>query len=148
MQLNRLVYSINIKADQNKIWNILWNENSYKNWANVFFEGSYIVADDYEVGSTVLFLDPDQNGIYSNIIEHIPNLTILFKHNGAVQKGEKQAIDEESKKWSGALERYTVTNENIGISKLTIKIDVLDEHLEFMTEKLPKALARIEELCE
>lgn len=147
MKLNRILFAIDIEADQNEIWNVLWDDNTYKKWAEVFYEGSYLVANDWEVGSTVLFLDPDQNGIYSNIEEHNPNQTILFKHIGTVQKGEKQVIDEEIKEWQGALEKYSVTNVRLGINKLTIEIDVLDEHLEFMTDKLPKALDRIKELC-
>jgi len=142
MKINRLLFSIDIKAEESKIWETLWNERSYREWASVFYEGSYAVASDWNEGSTVLFLAPDQSGIYSIIESHIPNKLIQFKHIGSVLKGKEQPIDDETKKWSGATEIYKLT-EGSDYNTLTIEIDVMDEHLEFMTDKLPKALEKI-----
>jgi len=146
MKINRLKYSIDIKAEKTKIWNALWDENSYRKWASVFFEGSYIKTDNWEEGSKILFLSPDQSGIYSIIETHIPNKIIQFKHIGTVLKGKEQAIDDETKKWSGATETYTLI-EGTNNHTLTIEIDVLDEHLDFMTDRLPKALEKIKDNC-
>ncbi len=147
MKINRLKFSIDIKAEKINIWKALWNDNSYRAWASVFFEGSYVVADNWEEGSKVLFLAPDQSGIYSIIEAHTPNEIIRFRHIGAVLKGEEQALDAETKKWSGATEIYRLTEEDSNIT-LTIEIDVLDEHLDFMKTKLPKALEKIKGLSE
>jgi len=146
MKINRLKYSIDIKAEKTKIWSALWNENSYRKWASVFLEGSYVKADNWKEGNKVLFLSPDQSGIYSLIEKHIPNQIIQFKHIGNVLKGKEQPIDEKTKKWSGATEIYTII-EGIDNHTLTIEIDVLDEHLDFMTDKLPKALEKIKDNC-
>ena len=70
----------------------------------------------------------------------------MFKHIGNVAKGKEQPIDDESKKWSGATEIYTLT-EGTDTNTLTVDIDVLDEHLEFMSERLPKALEKIKNNC-
>jgi hypothetical protein len=144
--INRLEFSIKIKADKSKIWKVLWDENSYRDWASVFFEGSYAKTNNWEEGSTVLFLAPDQSGIYSIIEAHIPNKTIRFKHIGNVLNGEKQPIDEESKKWSGATEIYSLI-EGLDSNTLTVEIDVLDEHLDFMTNTFPKALEKVKNNC-
>ena len=143
--INRLQFSIDIKADKIKIWNALWGDSSYREWASVFFEGSYAIADDWKEGSKVLFLSPGQSGIYSIIEKHIPNKIMRFKHIGNVLKGKEQAIDDETKKWSGATETYTLT-EGANTKTLTIEIDVLDEHLDFMTATLPKALEKVKSL--
>lgn len=140
--LNRLEFSIEIKADKNQIWKALWNADLYRDWASVFSEGSYAVADNWNVGSTVFFLSPDKSGIYSIIEKHIPNEIIMFKHIGSVVEGKEQAMDDESKKWSGATETYALT-EGVETITLAVDIDILDEHLEFMSERLPKALERI-----
>lgn len=145
MKAKRLLFSIDIQAEKSKIWQALWDDSSYRAWASVFYEGSYIVADDWGEGSTVLFLGPDQSGIYSLIETHIPHTMIQFKHIGNVVKGKEQPIDEETKKWSGATEMYSLTEE-ADHNTLTIELDVMDEHVDFMTQKLPMALEKIKEL--
>jgi hypothetical protein len=144
--INRLKFSIDIKAEKTTIWKALWNESSYRDWASVFAEGSYAISENWEEGSKVHFLAPDQSGIYSIIETHIPNKMMMFKHIGNVVKGKEQPIDNESQKWSGATEIYTLTD-GADTNTLTVDIDVLDEHLEFMSERLPKALEKIKNNC-
>ena len=144
--INRLLFSIDIKAEKTKIWKALWNESSYRDWASVFFEGSFAITDNWEESSKVLFLAPDKSGIYSIIETHIPNKVMMFKHIGNVVNGQEQPIDVETKKWSGATEIYTLT-EGKHSNKLTVEIDVLDEHLDFMKNTFPKALEKIKNNC-
>ena len=144
--MNRLEFSINIDAEKSKIWKALWDDSSYRDWAGVFFEGSYAKAENWDEGCTVHFLAPDQSGIYSLIETHIPNSLIRFKHIGSVVDGKEQLIDDASKKWTGATEIYRITkgkNTNI----LEVEIDVMDEHLDFMKSTFPKALEKIKENC-
>ena len=144
--INRLEFSIEIKAKKNTIWKALWNESSYREWVSVFFEGSYAITENWKEGSKVHFLAPDQNGIYSIIEKHIPNKIIQFRHIGNVLEGKEQPIDEETKKWSGATEIYTLTKKKDSYA-LAVEIDVMDEHLEFMTLTFPKALEKVKNNC-
>lgn len=144
--INRLQFSIDIKADKSVIWKALWNEDFYRDWASVFFEGSYAITDKWKENSKVLFLAPDKSGIYSIIETHIPNKVMKFKHLGNVVKGQEQPIDDETKKWSGATEIYTLSDRN-EINKLTVEIDVMDEHLDFMKSTFPIALEKIKTNC-
>ena len=144
--INRLKFSVDIKAEKTTIWIALWNESSYREWASVFFEGSYAVTDDWKEGSKVHFLAPDQSGIYSIIEKHIPNNIIQFKHIGNVVRGKEQPIDGETKKWSGATEIYKLT-EGKDTNTLTVEIDVMNEHLEFMTNTFPQALEKVKDNC-
>lgn len=144
--INRLKFSIDIKADKTTIWKALWNESSYCEWANVFFEGSYAVTHNWEEGSKVYFLGPDKSGIYSIIEKHIPNKIIQFRHIGNVSGGKEQPQDEETKKWSGTTEIYRLT-EGKDTNTLIVEIDVMDEHLEFMTKTFPQALKKIKNNC-
>ena len=144
--INRLQFSIAIKAEKTTIWNTLWEDKSYRNWVSVFFEGSYVITDNWKEGSKVLFLAPDQSGIYSIIERHIPNTIMHFKHIGNVINGKEQPIDDDTKKWSGSTEIYTLTK-GIDSNHLTVEIDVLDEHLDFMKNTFPKALEKIKNNC-
>lgn len=140
--INRLKFSIDIKAEKTKIWEALWNDSSYRDWASIFFEGSYAVSDNWKEGSTVLFLSPDQSGIYSTIEKHIPNEIMHFTHIGNVLNGKEQPIDDETKTWSGATEVYSLaTGKSCNV--LTLEIDVLDEHVDFMKATLPAALEKV-----
>ncbi len=144
--IHRVKFSIDIKAEKSDIWKALWNDNSYREWAGVFFAGSYMVSDNWQEKSKVLFLGPDESGIYSLIETHVPNKIISFKHIGNVVNGEEQPIDDETKKWSGCTETYTLTEGKSSV-QLTVEIDILDEHLDFMNKTFPKALEKIKENC-
>ena len=140
--INRLQFSIDIKADQEKIWKALWDDTHYRDWSGVFGEGSHYVVDNWEAGSKIMFLASDQSGIYSMIERHVPNKTIQFKHIGNVVNGKEQLVDDEAKKWTGATETYSLKDSS-GFFTLLVEIDVLDEHVEFMSTKLPIALEKI-----
>lgn len=139
MKINRLEFSIDIQAKPSMIWEALWNEASYRKWVGVFFEGSFAISDNWKEGSTVLFLAPDQSGIYSLVEEHIPNKVMRFKHIGNVKEGIKLPLDDESKAWTGSSESYTLVEKADHVT-LKVDIDVLDEHTEFMNQTFPKAL--------
>jgi len=140
--INRLQFSIDIKADREKIWRALWEDTNYRDWSGVFGEGSHYVVDNWENGSKIMFLASDQNGIYSIIEKHIPNEMIQFKHIGKVVNGLEQPVDDEAKKWSGATETYSLVQGSEFLTVL-VEIDILDEHVDFMSEKLPIALEKI-----
>jgi hypothetical protein len=140
--INRLQFSIDIKADKEKIWKALWDDKHYRDWSGVFGEGSHYVVDNWEEGGKIMFLASDQSGIYSVIERHFPNKIIQFKHIGRVVNGQEQLVDDEVKKWSGATETYSL-KEGTGFFTLLVEIDVLDEHVEFMSTKLPIALEKI-----
>jgi len=137
--LKTLEFSIDIKAEKEAIWNALWLDESYRKWINVFAEGSYSIAPNLNEGSKIMFLDPNKNGIFSNIEKHIPNSIIQFKHIGLVVAGKEQAVDDETRKWSGAKEEYALIDKDNSVT-LNVKIDVMEEHLVFMQDKFPIAL--------
>ena len=137
--INRENFSITIKADKSKIWNALWDLDNYQDWTSVFFEGSHAVTDNWKEGSIVMFMDPKKNGMYSRIEQHLPNQLMKFKHIGQVTNGEQLPLNEETKKWSGATEIYTLTETDEG-NLLSIEIDVMEEHLEMMQNTFSKAL--------
>ena len=139
--LNRLQFSIDIKADKENIWKALWDDTHYRDWSGVFGEGSHYIVDNWNEGNKIMFLASDKSGIYSTIEKHTPNKIIRFKHIGKVLNGKEEPIDDEIK-WSGATESYSLI-EGSGFFTLLVEIDILDEHIEFMSKKLPVALEKI-----
>ena len=137
--IKRLEFSTDIDATKSNIWNALWNDNNYRQWAGAFYAGSYIKVENWEVGSTVHFLGSDNTGIYSMVEKHIPNSFIQFKHIGNVMDGAEQPLDAETKKWSGTTEIYEILEED-GFNTLRVSLDVMEEHIDFMMKSFPNAL--------
>lgn len=143
----RLQFSIDIKADKAKIWKALWDDASYRDWTSVFFSGSHAVTDNWEEGSRVMFLSPDNNGMYGTIEKHVPNEIMAFKHIGNVVNGKPQPVDEETRKWTGAMEVYTLTEGAEG-NHLSVELDTLENYIDSMKSVFPKALERVKALSE
>lgn len=144
--MNKSSFSIKIKAPKEKVWEVLWNDETYRKWTSVFSEGSHAVTD-WKEGSKVLFLSPTGDGMFSTVAKNIPNQFMSFKHLGVIKNGEEQPLDEETKKWSGALENYTL-KESDGTTELIVEMDISEDYEKFFKETFPKALEKVKELSE
>ena len=144
--MKTLSFSIEIDAPKEKVWNILWDDSTYRKWANVFYEGSYAVSD-WDQGSKVLFLGPSGDGMFSVIDKKVLNREMSFKHLGVVKDGEEQPETEESKKWAGATENYKLEGEN-GNTELEVTIEVVESHEQYFKDTFPKALEAVKNLAE
>jgi hypothetical protein len=144
--MKKLHFSIDIRAPKEEVWKALWEDSSYRKWTSVFSEGSYAVTD-WNEGSKIFFLDSNQDGMSSIIAKKIPNERMSFRHMGVVQNGKEQPPDEEVKKWSGAIEEYTL-RETGGATRLQVEMDSTDDHYEIFQEKFPKALEKLKEISE
>ena len=141
--LKQLHYSIDIDAPRDKVWHVLWDDASFRDWSSVFAEGSYAVSD-WKEGSTVQFIDPSNNSGMQSIIEKKrPSEYISFRHEAEIKDGKVQPPPA----WSGAHENYTLTS-NSGRTTLKVDLDAADEHLEMFEDKFPKALKRVKALSE
>ena len=135
-------FSININASKEKVWDVLWNDATYKQWTRVFSEGSYAVTD-WQEGSKIQFLIPSGDGMYSTIARHVPGQVMSFRHIGEVLKGEEQP----PKNWAGATETYTLT-ESGGTTTLTATMDMAEGEAAYFEQKFPEALQKVKALAE
>ena len=144
--MEKIKFSAKIKAPREKVWNVLWDDTTYRMWTSAFSEGSYAVSD-WKEGSKVLFLSADGNGMYSTVVKSIPNEFISFKHLGEVKNGKEEPLNEETKKWSGSFENYTL-KEAGEETELTIEMDIAEDYFDYFNKTFPKALEKIKELAE
>ena len=141
--LNQLHYTIDIDAPRDKVWRVLWDDASFRDWSSVFAEGSYAVSD-WKEGSTVQFIDPSSNSGMQAIIEKKrPGEYISFRHEAEIKDGKVQP----GPAWSGAHENYTLTS-NDGRTTLKVDVDAADEHRKMFEDTFPKALKRVKALSE
>ena len=139
-------FKTSIDAPREKVWNILWGDDSYSKWTSVFAEGSR-AETDWKEGSKVLFLDGKGQGMVSTIAANKPNEYMSFKHMGTVKDGVEDLDSKQTKEWAGALENYTLKTVN-GKTELIVDMDMTEEFKEYFINTFPKALEKVKELAE
>jgi hypothetical protein len=149
MKVNKMAkekFNVIINASKEKIWQILWNDATYRKWTTPFTEGSYMESD-WKVGGKTLFLDGKGNGMVSTIDQIKENEILSFKHVGILKDRMEDLESEEAKKWAGAFETYTLekVEEN---TKLSVELDMDETHKEYFMRVFPIALSLVKELSE
>jgi uncharacterized protein YndB with AHSA1/START domain len=141
--LQRLQFSIDIDAPRDRVWDVLWDDATYRDWTSAFSEGSYAVSDWGE-GSGIQFLDARSGSGMSGVIEkkRAPEF-ISFRHIAEIKDGQEQP----PAGWSGAHENYTLTERASG-TLLTVDLDAPAEYREMFDAAFPKALQRVKALAE
>lgn len=139
-------FKISIEAPREKVWDVLWNDDTYRAWTSVFSEGSR-AETDWKKGSKVLFLDGKGDGMISTIAENIPNSYMSIKHKGSIKNGKEDFDSDEVKAWAGAEENYTL--KAVGNkTELKVDMDIADEFKDYFMQTFPKALSKVKELAE
>ena len=139
-------FNVSIDAPRTKVWDILWNDDTYREWTSVFSEGSQ-VQTDWEKGSKVLFLDGNGSGMTSVIADKIPNEYMSFKHMGEVKDGVEDFDSAASKGWAGSMENYTLKDAD-GKTDLIVELDINNEYKDYFMNTFPKALNKVKEIAE
>lgn len=144
--MEHVEFQITIKASPEKIWKVLWNNDTYTEWTSPFMPNSRVEAE-WKVGAIVKFLGPDENGMLSKIVKYNPYKEIFFTHQGVVNKGMEDTNSAGAKEWQGAVENYTFI-ENNGVTELKIKADIIEKYITSFNKAWPKALSIVKELSE
>lgn len=144
--MEKINFKTVIDAEPEKIWDVLWNDETYRKWTSAFSEGSH-AQTDWKQGSKVLFLDGTGQGMVSRIAENRPNEYMSIEHLGEVKDGVEDTTSDRVKQWAGAHENYTLKKVN-GKTELSIDMDITDEFKEMFSQIWPKALENVKKLAE
>lgn len=140
-------FKVSINASKEKVWEVLWNKQSYEKWTSAFAEGSTVETDGWKKGTKVLFLDGKGSGMVSEVADNIANEFMSFRHLGMVNDGVEDTTSEKVKDWAGALENYRLT-QNGENTNLLVELDINDEWLAYFEKTWPKALENIKTMAE
>ncbi|WP_415327709.1 SRPBCC family protein [Chryseobacterium sp. MMS23-Vi53] len=147
--METLSYEKIIDAPKQKVWNILWGSETYKEWTKFFNPASEsFMKTDWKVNGKTYFTNADGEGMVSTIdsIEE-PN-QIIFKHLGMVDKeGNEDTESMEVKQWSGCFEKYILIDFD-GKTKLHAEVQVEKEWQDHMNSGFTKGLEIVKELAE
>lgn len=149
--MQKIHFSIHINAPREKVWSILLDKDTYKEWASVFSPGSYFKGS-WEEGSKILFLGPDpdgngEGGMVSQIKENRLFEFISIQHRGIISGGVEDTTSEEAQKWAESYENYTFTDKDGG-TEFSVEMNTLDKYKTMFEEMWPKALEALKNLVE
>jgi len=144
--MDKLNFKAVINASPEKVWKVLWADDTYRKWTSAFSEGSY-AETDWKKGSKVLFLDGEGRGMVSRIAENRPNEYMSIEHLGEVKDGVEDTTSEKVKDWAGAHENYTLKKVN-GKTELIVDMDITEEFKEMFSKMWPVALDNVKKLSE
>ena len=141
--MKELQFTIEINAPKEKVWDTMWQDEVFRQWAGLIDPGTYMVGD-LAVGNEVQFISGNGYGVTSLVEKLSDGEYLLLRHSADTQDvGER----ERDKQWTGGKEEYTLT-ETDGITTLTIAFDVPPELEEIMNTSYPKAMGKLKELTE
>lgn len=135
-----------IDSSPEKVWETLIGETTYPKWTSAFAEGSS-VETDWKKGSRAVFHDGKGSGMISEIAENKPNEYLSIRHLGSLKNGVEDFESEETRKWSGSLENYTLHPVD-GKTELIIDMDMAEEYEDYFLKTWPKALEQLKSLAE
>ena len=142
--MKNMELSIEIHASKDKVWATLWDDATFRDWASLIDEGTYMKGIMTE-GNEIQFLSSlNGYGVTSLIAKLSPNEYVLFRHNADTKESGQQ---EREQQWTGGTESYSLSEKN-GVTTLIVKIEVPQEQEETFRVRLPEALECIKTLAE
>lgn len=142
--MEEITVFIEMNATKERVWSILWEDQSFRDWANIIDEGTFLKGDMVEGQEIEFQSSVNGYGVTSLIEKLVTNEFVLFRHHADTKESGQQ---EREKEWTGGTESYKLSEKN-GVTTLTIKTEVPVELVELFNDRLPKALERIKLLAE
>ena len=142
--MKEIQFSTVINASKERVWATLWEDTTFRDWANIIDEGMYMKGVMKE-GNEIQFISSVNGYGVTSLIEKLsPNEFVLFRHRADTKESGQQERENE---WTGGTESYSLT-ENNGVTALIVKTGVPQEQEETFNIVLPRALERIKTLAE
>lgn len=142
--MKEIQFSIEINASKERVWATLWEDVTFRDWANIIDEGTYMKGELKE-GNEIQFISSVNGYGVTSLIEKLNlNEFVLFRHSADTKNSGQQ---EREKEWTGGTESYSLTEKN-GVTTLIIKTDAPQDLEETFNTRVPKAVERIKTLAE
>ena len=141
--MKEMQFSIEISAAKEKVWDTLWQDETFRQWAGIIDPGTHIVGDLKE-GNEVQFISANGYGVTSLVEKLRVNEFLLFRHQADTQDEGRQ---EREKEWTGGEESYSLGEES-DMTTLTVVFGAPSELEEYFKVNYPKALERVKDLAE
>jgi uncharacterized protein YndB with AHSA1/START domain len=141
-----LEFSIDIAVPVARVWDCMFDPQSYRDWTRAFAEGSYFEGV-WAAGHRLRFLDPRGFGMEAIVDECVLHERLSLRLVAEIRNGKPLADS-----WlqrEPAHERYVFDALPGGDTHLVIQLQSWDDGLtHFLQDTWPKALLRLKALAE
>jgi len=142
--MKEIQFSIEINASKENVWATLWEDETFREWANVIDEGTYMKGVMKE-GNEIQFISSINGYGVTSLVEKLNlNTFVMLRHEADTKESGQQKREKE---WTGGAESYFLT-EKKGVTILIVKMDVPINLEEIMNIRFSKALECIKILAE
>lgn len=142
--MKKVRFSVEINAPREKVWDTLWQDETFREWAGIIDPGTYMVGELKE-GNEVQYISTENGyGVTSLVEKLVPNEFLLLRHQADTKETGEQ---EREKQWTGGQESYSLAEKD-GTTTLTVIFDVPPELEAYFMDAYPKALNKVKDLAE
>lgn len=149
--MEKLHFSISIKAPKEKVWDTMLNDNTYRQWTSVFNPSGSYYKGDWETGSSIRFLGPNADGTVSGMLSRIkenrPYEFLSIQHLGEILHDKEKIWSETETKGQEMCENYTFKQTG-EITEVFVDLDSNTEFKAMFEGMWPKALEKLKNLAE
>ena len=137
-------FTIEIHATRVRVWDTLWQDETFRQWASIIDPGTYMEGVLRE-GNEIQFISSENGyGVTSLVEKLVIDEFLLLRHSADTKEAGKL---EREKQWTGGTETYSLT-EKAGVTTLSVTFDVPSELEEYFKSNYPKALEKVKILSE
>lgn len=142
--MRKLQFSIEINATKERVWDTLWQDQTFREWASIIDPETYMVGDLKEGGEIQFISSASGYGVTSLVEKLTAGEFLLLKHRADTQENGNREREEQ---WTGGEESYSLTKTD-STTTLTVAFDVPSELEEMFKVSYPQALERVKVLAE
>ena len=137
-----LTFKKEFNAPIQKVWDVLWNKDTYSQWTSAF-SGSSTMEGTLRQGEKILFLDNKGNGMVVKVETMNEPHELVFKVLGEMQNGDEKISENEE----SGYEKYYLSEAD-GKTILTVSLNTSEEYREHMENGFNKGLDIAGEIAE
>lgn len=141
--MKELKFLVEINASRERVWDTLWHDETFRQWAGLIDPGTHLVGEMKE-NNELQIISANGYGVTSLVEKLVEGEFLLLRHSADTQEEGKR---EREKQWTGGAESYNLIEKD-GITTLTVTLDVPSELEEYFKVNYPKALEQVKVLAE
>lgn len=142
--MKEMRFSVDVHATKEKVWDTLWQDETFRQWAGIIDPGTYMVGELKE-GNEIQFISSENGyGVTSLVQKLIEGEFLLLRHAADTQDTGTQEREAE---WTGGKESYSLAEKD-ATTTLTVTFDVPSKMEDYFQTTYAKALARVKQLAE
>ena len=82
--MNEMQFVVEIRAVKERVWDTLWQDQTFRQWAGIIDPGTYMVGELKE-GNEIQFISGNGYGVTSLVEKLVPGELLLLKHRADTQ---------------------------------------------------------------